>query len=134
MKESVLGRTYKNGEIICREKDEGNCMFVVQSGTVEVSKDLPEGEMVLRTMTKGEIFGEIAVFDPMSRLATVKAKGEAVVLRIDKKDFFAKARRDPSLAFNIFKGISNITKDLTREVSENKKTESLSNDNRGLQF
>ena len=118
MKESVLGRTYKNGEIICRGEDEGNCMFVVQSGTVEVSKDLPEGEMVLRTMTKGEIFGEIALFDRMTRSATVKARGEAIVLSVDKKGFFAKACKDPTLTFNILEGMSKRIRDLTHELSK----------------
>ena len=120
MKESVLGRTYEDGEIICQEEDEGNCMFVVQSGTVEVSKNLPEGETVLRTMTKGEIFGEIALFDPKSRSATVRAKGEAIVLRVDKKGFFEKSLIDPTLTFNIILEMSKRIRDLTHELSEYK--------------
>ncbi len=96
-------------------------MFVVQSGTVEVSKNLPEGETVLRTMTKGEIFGEIALFDPMSRSATVRALGEAVVLRVDKKGFFAKTQLDPTLTFNIIEGMSKRIRDLTYELSKHKK-------------
>ena len=125
MKESGLGKAYKDGEIICREGEKGTSMFVVQSGTVEVSKNLPEGEMVLRTMTKGEIFGEIALFDRMARSATVKARGEAVVLRVDKKGFFAKACKDPTLTFNILEGMSKRIRDLTRELSIYKKNSEL---------
>lgn len=125
MKESELGKTYKDGEIICREGDEGKSMFVIQSGTVEVSKNLPEGEMVLRTMTKGEIFGEIALFDRMARSATVKARGEAIVLRVDKKGFFAKACKDPSVTFNILEGMSKRIRDLTRELSIYKENSEL---------
>ena len=116
MKESKLGKTYNDGEIICREGEEGNNMFVIQSGTVEVSKKLSEGEMVLRTMTKGEIFGEIALFDRKPRSATVRAKGEAVVMSIDKKGFFAKASKDPTLAFNIVEGLSKRVRELTNEL------------------
>jgi CRP-like cAMP-binding protein len=125
MKESELGKTYKDGEIICSEGEEGKSMFVIQSGTVEVSKKLPDGEMVLRTMTKGEIFGEIALFDRMPRSATVKAKGEAVVLSIDKKGFFAKASKDPTLAFNILEGMSRRIRELTRELSKYKEDSEL---------
>ena len=125
MKESGLGKAYKDGEIICREGEKGTSMFVVQSGTVEVSKNLPEGEMVLRTMTKGEFFGEIALFDRMARSATVKARGEAVVLRVDKKGFFAKACKDPTLTFNILEGMSKRIRDLTRELSIYKKNSEL---------
>jgi CRP/FNR family cyclic AMP-dependent transcriptional regulator len=125
MKESELGKTYKDGEIICREGDEGNSMFVIQSGTVEVSKNLPEGDMVLRTMTQGEIFGEIALFDRMARSATVKARGEAIVLRVDKKGFFAKACKDPTLTFNILEGMSKRIRDLTHELSKYKEQSEL---------
>ena len=125
MKESELGRTYNDGEIICNEGDEGKSMFVIQSGTVEVIKNRPEGELKLRTMTKGEIFGEIALFDHMPRSATVKAVGDAVVLSIDKKVFFAKASKDPTLAFNIVEGMSRRIRDLTRELSKYKKEAGL---------
>jgi CRP/FNR family cyclic AMP-dependent transcriptional regulator len=125
MKESELGKTYKDGEIICSEGEEGKSMFVIQSGTVEVLKKLPEGEMVLRTMTRGEIFGEIALFDRKPRSATVKAKGEAVVLSVDKKGFFAKAGKDPTLAFNILEGMSRRIRKLTGELSKYKENSEL---------
>jgi CRP-like cAMP-binding protein len=125
MKESELGRTYNDGEIICSEGDEGKSMFVIQSGKVEVIKKRPEGELKLRTMTKGEIFGEIALFDHLPRSATVKAAGKAVVLCVDKKGFFAKASTDPTLAFNILEGMSRRIRDLTRELSKYKQDAEL---------
>jgi CRP-like cAMP-binding protein len=125
MKESELGKTYNDGDIICHEGDEGKSMYVIQSGKVEVIKKRPEGELKLRIMTKGEIFGEIALFDHMPRSATVKAVGEAVVLSIDKKGFFAKASKDPTLVFNILEGMSKRIRDLTHELSKYKKDEEL---------
>lgn len=125
MKVSELGKTYKDGEIICREGNEGKSMFVIQSGVVEVVKNLNGGEIVLRTMKKGEIFGEIALFDRMARSATVKALGEAIVLRVDKQGFFAKACKDPTLTFNILEGMSKRIRDLTRELSKYKENSEL---------
>jgi len=125
MKESILGKTYKDGEIIFCEGDEGNSMFVIQSGTVEVSKNHNGDEMVLRTMTKGEIFGEMALFDRMARSATVKAKGEAIVLRVDKQGFFAKACKDPTMTFNILEGMSKRIRDLTSELSKYKENSGM---------
>jgi CRP-like cAMP-binding protein len=121
MKESELGKTYNDGDIICNEGDEGKSMFVIQSGKVEVIKKRPEGELQLGTMTKGEIFGEIALFDHMPRSATVRAVGEAVVLSIDKKGFFAKASKDPTMVFNILEGMSKRIRALTLELSKYQK-------------
>ena len=125
MNVSALGKTHKDGEIIRREGDEGKSMFVIQSGIVEISKNLNGGEIVLRTMKKGEIFGEIALFDRMARSATVKALGEAIVLRVDKQGFFAKACKDPTLTFNILEGMSKRIRDLTRELSKYKENSEI---------
>jgi CRP/FNR family cyclic AMP-dependent transcriptional regulator len=121
MKECEIGKKYRDGEIICREGDEGKNMFVIQSGTVEVIKKRPEGELKLGTLTKGKIFGEMALFDHMPRSATIRAVGEAVVLSIDKKGFFAKASTDPTLAFNILEEMSERIRDLNQELSTYKK-------------
>lgn len=125
MKKSEIGKMYKDGEIICREGDEGKSMFVIQSGAVQVSKNHNGSEMVLRTMTKGEIFGEIALFDRMVRSATVKALGEAIVLSVDKQSFFSKACKDPTLTFNILEGMSKRIRDLTHELSKFKEISEL---------
>jgi CRP-like cAMP-binding protein len=47
--------------------------------------------------------------------------GEAVVLSIDKKGFFAKASTDPTLAFNILEEMSERIRDLNQELSTYKK-------------
>jgi CRP-like cAMP-binding protein len=121
MKKGELGKTYKNDEIICREGEEAKIMFVVQSGKVKVTKNVPNGEVTLTTLKEGEIFGEMALFDHLPRSATVKATGEAIVLSIDKKGFFAKASKDPTLAFNILEGMSKRIRILNDEISKFKR-------------
>jgi CRP-like cAMP-binding protein len=121
MKEREIGKKYKNGEIICREGEEGKDMFVIQSGKVKVTKNLPDGELILTTLKEGEFFGEMALFDHLPRSATVKAAGEAVVLSVNKKGFFAKASKDPTLAFNILEGMSGRIRALNDEISNFKR-------------
>ncbi len=121
MKESELGRLYSDGEIICREGDEGSNMYVIQSGKVEVIKKVPDRELSLRTLNAGEIFGEMALFDRMPRSATVRAVGEARILSIDKKGFFSKVSKDPTLAFNILESMSKRIRMLNDELSKVKK-------------
>ena len=121
MREGIIGKTYKDGEIICREGEEGRSMYVVQSGKVNVVKKITDGELVLKTLETGDIFGEMALFDHLPRSATVRAEGEAVVLSIDKKGFFAKASKDPTLAFNILEGMSKRIRELDNEVARLKK-------------
>ena len=57
-----LGRTYGDGEAIVRQGDTGDCMYVVQRGTVEVVRETPEGEVRLAVLGEGDVFGEMALF------------------------------------------------------------------------
>ena len=122
MKERELGKTYKDGEVICQEGEEGEGMFVIQSGEVTVIKNTNKGEIAIRTLKAGEIFGEMALFDKLPRSATVKALGEARILTIDKKGFIPRISKDPSLAFNILESMSKRVRKLTEEISIFKKS------------
>ena len=96
-------------------------MYVIQSGKVEVIKKVPDGELVLKTLNAGEIFGEMALFDRLPRSATIKAVGEARILTIDKKGFFTKVSKDPTLAFNILESMSKRIRVLNDELCKFKK-------------
>lgn len=121
MKSSEIGKSYNDGEIICREGDEGRKMFVIQEGEVEVIKKTQDGEFFLTTLKKGEIFGEMAMFDHLPRSATIRSVGKAIVLSIDKKGFFAKASKDPSLAFHILESMSRRIRALNDDLTKLKK-------------
>lgn len=120
MRNRVLGKTYKDGEIICREGDSGQDMFVIQSGQAAVIKQTREGEVTMAILKAGDIFGEMALFDRMPRSATVKASGTARILTIDKKGFLSKVCEDPSLAFQILESMSQRIRELTQELANYK--------------
>lgn len=122
MKNCDLGKEFKDGEVICKEGDEGKSMFVIQSGKVKVTKNVADGEITLTTLKEGEIFGEMALFDHMTRSATVKAEGDAVVLSVDKKRFFTKVSKDPTLAFKILLGMSGRIRSLNNDILKFKKS------------
>lgn len=57
----ALGKVYGPGEVIFRQGDAGDCMYVIQSGQVEVLKEEKGGRTELvRVMGSGDIFGEMA--------------------------------------------------------------------------
>jgi CRP-like cAMP-binding protein len=71
-----LWARYKNdGEIIIRQGDIGDCMYVIQEGQVEVIVEQGDREVQLAVRGKGELFREMAIFEKERRLATVRAVG-----------------------------------------------------------
>ena len=106
MKEGELGKMYSDGEIIFKEGERGDVMYVIQSGEVKISKKLVSDHTIIATLHSGEIFGEMAIFDKLPRSATAMASGEARVLSIDKKKLLSTISHDPTLAFKIIETMS----------------------------
>jgi CRP-like cAMP-binding protein len=123
MGEGTLGKTYRDGEIIARQGEVGDCMFVIQEGQVDVVVEEDGVETLLRTAEIGEFIGEMAIFDREVRSATLRAAGEARLLTIDKKNFLKRINKDPSLAFRLVQSMSSRVRDLSAEISRLKRLE-----------
>ncbi len=113
-----LGKEYKDGEVIVRQGQMGNCMFVIVKGEVEAVAETDGREIRLRTMRANDVFGEMALFEREVRTATVRALGSAHVLTIDKKNFLGGVHEDPSLALRIVKTMSHRIRDLTDRLAK----------------
>ena len=117
----ALGRAYQDGEIVVRQGEEGDCLFVVQEGQLEVVRQEQGQETLIRLVGKDELFGEMAVFERQVRSATVRARGPARVLTLDKKNFLRRVNEDPSLAFRIVETMSRRVRELSAQVVELKR-------------
>jgi CRP-like cAMP-binding protein len=112
MGKGALGKLYADGEDIVSQGDLGDCMFVVQSGRVEVLQATSAGEQHLAFLETGDFFGEMAVFERERRSATVRASGEARVLKVDKKTLLRRIKEDPLLAVSLLQTMSHRIRDL----------------------
>ncbi|MEW6110308.1 MAG: cyclic nucleotide-binding domain-containing protein [Nitrospirota bacterium] len=121
MKEGELGRLYTHGEVIFKEGDKGDVMYVIQSGKVDIMKNTPEGEVCIATLGSGEIFGEMALFDRLPRSANAVASGRVQILSVDRKKLFSTISRDPTLVFKIIESMSQRIRALNEEMTKLKK-------------
>ena len=112
----ALGRIYGDGEVIIKQGEVGNCMYVVQQGEVEVVLENPDAEISLSVLKRGDVFGEMALFTKETRSATVRARGKARVLTVDKRGFLKRVHEDPSLAFRILQKMSERVRNLNQEL------------------
>ena len=101
-----LGRLYQDGEVIFRQGETGNCMYVVQDGTVQAVAESGDEEVVLRTLRKNDFFGEMALFERTVRMATVRARGQATILTVDKHTLMQQITGHPALAFRLVEVMS----------------------------
>jgi len=115
---ATLGKDYADREVIVKQGEPGNCMYVVQEGQVEAIAESNGHEMRLRVMGPNDFFGEMALFGTEKRSCTIRALGKARVMTIDKRSFLGGIQEDPSLAFRLVKVMSQRIRDLTERLAE----------------
>lgn len=123
MKAGVLGKVYNDGEVIVRQGETGECMYEILEGTVEVLREKNGQEVCLAVLSKGDFFGEMAIFEREARSATVRAMGEVRAITIDKKTLLRRVSEDPSLAFRILEKMANRIRELDVEIERLKAME-----------
>jgi CRP-like cAMP-binding protein len=115
--DSPLGTTYADGDVVVRQGDPGDCMYVVLGGTAEVIRETPDCDVRIGMLVEGDIFGEMALFDREVRSATVRAVGEVRMLRVDQRTFFSRVHEDPSLAIKVMQKMSRRIRELDEELT-----------------
>ena len=113
-----LGKIFTNGEVIVRQGDVGEQMYVVQAGKVEVVLESGDDRDRVAILGPRDFFGEMALFDKEVRSATVQALGEARLLTIDKRTLLKRISEDPLLALNMLKSMSERVRSLNQQVSK----------------
>jgi cAMP-dependent protein kinase regulator len=85
----VILRIVRPGEPVFRQGDRPDAFYVVRNGTVAIEdEDAETGDVrVLRTMARGESFGEMGLLGALRRQATVRATDEVELFEIDKGTF-----------------------------------------------
>ncbi|MBP6003118.1 MAG: mechanosensitive ion channel family protein [Pyrinomonadaceae bacterium] len=94
-------RIYAPGENIVRKGQEGNSMFVIVRGKVNVQIPEPDGPKVVGTLSENDFFGEMSLLTGENRTATVVAVEETEVLRIGKNALKPVLEINPDLVLTI---------------------------------
>lgn len=116
MSQGALGKVYHDGEVVVRQGEVGDGVFVIQEGRLEILSESQGKETRIRVAGKDELVGEMAVFERQVRSATVRALGEARVLTLDRKNFLGRINEDPSLAFRLVETMSHRVRELSAEI------------------
>ena len=101
-------QSYPAGTILCRENAVEHTFYMLLEGDAEVSKSINNSDTrLLKTLSAGDFFGEMALIHNAPRAATVSAKTDVVVLELDKPSFDTILQRSPSVALAMVREISN---------------------------
>ena len=111
---SVEEAAFRTGDIIVREGEAGNRMFIIRSGQVEVIKRLGQRhETILAVLGPGNFLGEMSIIECVTRSASVRALEDAVLFALKSIDLYRLFQRHPDQYAII---ILNIARDLSRRL------------------
>jgi CRP-like cAMP-binding protein len=98
------------GETLFREGDEGDRMFVVPEGRL----DILVGETIVETASDGGIVGEMALIDDAPRAATVVARTLSRLVAVDRKRFHSLVQSNPAFATHVMKVLADRLRNMNR--------------------
>lgn len=122
-------REARSGEVIFREGDSGDALYLLLAGSVDVTKNLTlklgdrdfakaEKSMVKIDAERAPLFGEMALLAPEPRSATITAAAPCVLCEIGKPAFDAFCESEPRLALVILRRIAVILAARLRKGNE----------------
>ena len=99
-------RNYDNGEVVLEEGVEGDALYIVKEGQVEVTKVEGEVRSTLVTLEAGEHFGEMSLLESQPTSARVSADGRLSLLLIPREKFAKLLEQDINVAAKVYKALA----------------------------
>src|SRR5216684_1704800 len=97
----VTAQQFGRGEVIVREGDNGNSLYIVRSGTVEVLAAKDGKQVHMRDLARPAFFGEMALMTGEPRTATIRARTDAELLELSRDGFTELFKAHPETASQI---------------------------------
>jgi len=118
---SLSRRSYREGELVFREGDSGNELYIIAKGSASVWLRLTGTERATRliTFSPGTMFGEVALLDQETRSATVEADEELVCYVLTRDNFDRLTTEQPFIAIKL---LTNLGRELSGRLRRANRT------------
>lgn len=95
-------RTFQRGQVVFEQDDEASELFIVRKGVLEVSTLALDGRKhILNVVTKGNLFGEIALLDGGKRSATITALEPTRLLSVSRRVMMDQMQQHPDFGLDL---------------------------------
>jgi CRP-like cAMP-binding protein len=115
----AVPRTFQRGEVIFQEGSQGDVLYVIRNGRVLIKREHTGGRTIaLAEMGKGDMFGELAVFDKEVRSATVECIEPTKAVALTAGDVSRVLTRNPEIAIKVIQALSRRLREANSRIGD----------------
>ena len=107
---------FDSGQVLFHEGDEGDDMYIIQSGRVAIKKKVKDADTTLAVLEKGDFFGEMAILERMPRSATAEVVEEGDLIVISGEMFGDMIKANPEIAVRMLRKQSIRLRETNRQL------------------
>ncbi len=96
-KPNEINRTYPKNTMICSESEPGDELYIIQKGTIKITKIVDDKEVLLAMLKPGDIFGEMAILENKPRSASGIAYDDVTLMVANRANFVRMVQTQPQL-------------------------------------
>lgn len=119
----------RQGDTIFKEGDQGDSMYVIVDGQVQIVRRGANGPVILATLQPGAFFGEMAIVDQTARTATAVAVTDATLLVVNASELELLLKQRPDVGAKMIRTLTRRLKYTTNQVMDEKEKIALLFDN-----
>jgi CRP-like cAMP-binding protein len=109
---------FTKGHVLFHEGDEGDEMYIVQSGRVAIKKKVKDGDTTLAVLEKGDFFGEMAILERMPRSATAEVAEDGDLIVISGEVFGDMIKANPEIAVRMLRKYSIRLRETNKQIEQ----------------
>jgi CRP-like cAMP-binding protein len=109
---------FNKGHVLFHEGDDGEDMFIIQSGRVAIKKKVKDGDTTLAVMEKGDFFGEMSILERLPRSATAEMVEEGDLIVISGETFGDMIKANPEIAVRMLRKQSIRLRETNRHLEQ----------------
>jgi CRP/FNR family transcriptional regulator, cyclic AMP receptor protein len=113
-----MRRNFKPGDLLFRQGDPSDYVLRINSGSVEVLREVDDIAIVLGTVLAGQFVGEMGVIEKRPRNATARASTDVEAEQFSVPEFFQRVSADPAMAEELMLRLSVRLREIEDKVAD----------------
>lgn len=113
---SGANKKLEKGQLLFREGDPSDAMYVVKKGRISITKTKGDSEIELASIGPGQMFGEMAFFDKKPRSANARAASDSEIIALPFANLEAHFKAMPEWLKSMIKTINEHLREANKKI------------------